>query len=152
MATQYHIPGENMEGNLTKRQFLRLSSVGGVAAAMGLITGRQAEADTLPPEHDLPPPEENVAELAQSLAAIGYIATLAFAIGAIIKFQQHKDNPTQSARLIAVVWALIDESTAASLAALGYSPQFVLDALQQAQDGDPSDLIGFFSDLKLLAG
>ncbi len=52
---------------------------------------------------------------------------------------------------MAAVWASIDESTAASLTALGYSPQFVLDAVQQAEDGDTSDLIDFFSDLKNLA-
>ena len=141
-----------MECNLTKRQFLRLSSISGMAAAMGLLTGTQAEASAVAPQHDLPPPEENLAELAASLATTSYIAALAFVIGAIIKFKQHKDNPTQSARLMATVWALIDESTAASLTALGYSPQFVLDAVQHAQDGDISDLIDFFSDLKLLAG
>jgi hypothetical protein len=140
-----------MEGNLTKRQFLRLSSVGGVATAMGLITGMQAEADTLPPEHDLPPPEEKLAELAQSLATVSYLAALAFVIAGIYKFWQNKINPTQSVRLLAAVWASIDASTAASLTALGYSPQFVLDAVQQAEDGDTSGLIDFFSDLKLLA-
>ena len=141
-----------MEGKLTKRQFLRLSSMAGVAAAMKLITGTQAEADTLPPEHDLPTPEENLAELANSLATVSYLVALAFVIAGIYKFWQNKLNPTQSARLIAAVWASIDDSTAASLAALGYSPQFVLDAVQQAEDGDTSGLIVFFNDLKLLAG
>jgi hypothetical protein len=53
--------------------------------------------------------------------------------------------------LIAAVWASIDDSTAAALTALGYSPQFVLDAVEQAENGDASDLIAFFSDLKVLA-
>ncbi len=142
-----------MKANLTKREFLRLSSIGGIATAVGLITGTQAEARTLPYETNLnlPSPEENLAELAQSLATISYLAALAFLIGGIYRFWQSKQNPTQSIRLIAAVWASIDDSTAASLAAMGYSPQFVLDAVQQAEDGDASDLFDFFSDLKGLA-
>lgn len=34
-------------------------------------------------------------ELAKLITAAAYIAGLGFAIGAILKFKQHKDNPTQ---------------------------------------------------------
>lgn len=96
-----------MNVNLTKREFLQLCPIGGFAAATGLLTGTEAEARSQPPEHDLPSPEENVAELAQSLATISYIAALAFVIGALVKIWRSKLNPTQSAQLIAAVWASI---------------------------------------------
>ena len=137
-----------MKTNCTKREFLQLSSVGGVAAVMGLLTGTKAEAKT--------PTGDNLAELAQLITAISYIGGFGFGVAAITKFKAHKDNPTQVPRdplgLISALWALIDAQTAASLAALGYSPQFVVDAVEQAKDGDTADLIAFFSDLKVLAG
>jgi Holliday junction resolvasome RuvABC DNA-binding subunit len=133
-----------MKTNLTKREFLQLSSVGGVAAAMGLLTGTKAEAKKLPPG-------DNLTELAQSITAISYMAGFGFLIAAIFKFKQHKDNPTQGQlALISAVWTSIDGPTATALTALGYSPQFLVDAVEHAKDGDTSDLIAFFNDLKLL--
>lgn len=37
----------------------------------------------------------NIAALAKLLTAGSYVAGMAFAIGAIVKFKAHKDNPTQ---------------------------------------------------------
>ena len=49
--------------------------------------------------HDLGAVAERVTttfgKLAQLITAVSYIAGLGFAIGAILKFKQHKDNPTQ---------------------------------------------------------
>ena len=38
----------------------------------------------------------NLGNLAQLITAGSYVAGLGFAVGAIVKFKQHKDNPTQS--------------------------------------------------------
>jgi hypothetical protein len=145
-----------MKVNFTKREFLQLSSVGGVAAAMGLLTRTKAEAKNPPPGDNLQCGgrlgDPDFVELAQSITAISYRAGFAFVIAAIFKFKQHKDNPTQSPLgLISAVWTWIDGPTAAELTALGYSPQFLLDAVEHAKDGDTSDLIAFFNDLKLVA-
>lgn len=37
----------------------------------------------------------NVANLARLVTAAAYVAGMAFAVGAIVKFKAHKDNPTQ---------------------------------------------------------
>src|SRR6478672_2742852 len=37
----------------------------------------------------------NVANIARLITAAAYVAGLAFAVGAIVKFKAHKDNPTQ---------------------------------------------------------
>lgn len=37
----------------------------------------------------------NVAALARLVTAASYVAGMAFAVGAIVKFKAHKDNPTQ---------------------------------------------------------
>lgn len=37
----------------------------------------------------------NVANLAKLVTAASYVAGMAFAVGAIVKFKAHKDNPTQ---------------------------------------------------------
>lgn len=138
-----------MKTSFTKREFLQLASVGGVAAGMGLLTGPIAEARKAPTVDDI------LAELAESITAISYIEGLAFVVAAIFKFKQQKDNPTQDHHdplgLISSVWALIDDSTAKSLNELGYSSQFLVDAVEQAKDGDTADLLRFFSDLDLLA-
>jgi hypothetical protein len=98
---------------------------------------------------DAAPPGENLADLAQSLTAISYLAGFAFVLAAIYKFKQHKDNPTLG--LISAVWASLDDTTAASLTASGYSPYYLVGAVEQAEDGDTSDLLAFFNDLELLS-
>lgn len=37
----------------------------------------------------------NVAAIAKLITAASYVAGMAFAVGAIVKFKAHKDNPTQ---------------------------------------------------------
>lgn len=37
----------------------------------------------------------NVANIARLVTAASYVAGMAFAVGAIVKFKAHKDNPTQ---------------------------------------------------------
>lgn len=37
----------------------------------------------------------NVANIAKLVTAASYVAGMAFAVGAIVKFKAHKDNPTQ---------------------------------------------------------
>jgi intracellular multiplication protein IcmD len=37
----------------------------------------------------------NVANVAKLITAASYVAGMAFAVGAIVKFKAHKDNPTQ---------------------------------------------------------
>lgn len=37
----------------------------------------------------------NVASIARLITAASYVAGMAFAVGAIVKFKAHKDNPTQ---------------------------------------------------------
>src|SRR4029078_11577460 len=37
----------------------------------------------------------NVTNLAKLVTAASYVAGMAFAVGAIVKFKAHKDNPTQ---------------------------------------------------------
>jgi intracellular multiplication protein IcmD len=37
----------------------------------------------------------NVASIAKLVTAASYVAGMAFAVGAIVKFKAHKDNPTQ---------------------------------------------------------
>lgn len=37
----------------------------------------------------------NVAGIARLITAASYVAGMAFAVGAIVKFKAHKDNPTQ---------------------------------------------------------
>jgi hypothetical protein len=137
-----------MKTNLTKREFLQLSSAGGVAAFLGLLAGTTAEAGK-------PPTVDILAELAESITAISYIGGLAFAVAAIFKFKQHTDNPAQAPHdplgFLSAVWALIDDSTVTSLTALGYSPQFLVDAVEDAKDGDTSRLLAFFDDLNGLA-
>jgi hypothetical protein len=39
--------------------------------------------------------EADPAQLAQLMAALSFVAGFGFIIGAIVKFKQHKDNPTQ---------------------------------------------------------
>ena len=138
-----------MKANLSKREFLQISTVGGVAAAMGLLTGTKAEAKK-------PPKEDALADLALSIAAVSYIGGLAFVVAGLIKFWQSKQNPTKNhddaLDLISAVWAFIDAPVAASLAVQGYSPYYLLDAVGQADDGDASALIAFFNELELLAG
>lgn len=38
---------------------------------------------------------DNVASIARLITAASYVAGMAFAVGAIVKFKAHKDNPTQ---------------------------------------------------------
>jgi hypothetical protein len=137
-----------MRSNITKREFLQIFSIGGVAAAMGLLTGTNAEARKLPPG-------ETLAQLAQAISSVSFIAGLGFVVAAIIKFEQQKNNPTQSPydplRLVSAVWASIDDSIAESLYAAGYSPNFILDAVVQANNGDATGLTEFFSEVERLA-
>src|SRR5512139_1332625 len=137
-----------MTTSLTKREFLQLSSAGGIAAVMGLLSGTSAEARQAPKVDDI------LAELTESIAAINPIEGLVFVIAAIFKFKQQKDNPTRDPHdplsLVSAVWALIDDPTRTSLTELGYSPQFLVDAVEQAKDADTADLLGFFDDLNLL--
>ena len=49
------------------------------------------------------------------------------------------------------MWASLDDTTAASLTASGYSPYYLVGAVEQAEDGDTSDLLAFFIDLELLS-
>ena len=136
-----------MNKELSKREFLHLSSVGGVAAFMGLLTATKAEAKTIPPGTIL-------GEIALALATISYLLGLGFMASAIFKFRAHKDNPNQNPNdlidVLDAVWASLDDETAMSLANLGYSPESFVEAVEQAADGDASDLIAFFEDLKLL--
>ena len=37
----------------------------------------------------------NIANIAKLITAASYVAGMAFAVGAIVKFKAHKDNPTQ---------------------------------------------------------
>lgn len=37
----------------------------------------------------------NIANIARLITAASYVAGMAFAVGAIVKFKAHKDNPTQ---------------------------------------------------------
>jgi hypothetical protein len=133
-----------MKTHLAKREFLRLSSIGGLAAAVGLVSLSEAEARKLPPG-------AGYEDLARLLTGISYLAGFALAIAAIYKFKQQKDNPTLSpkdaAGAIAAVWDSIDATTASWLTASGYSPASVLEAAQHAADGDTGDLVAFFEDL-----
>jgi hypothetical protein len=147
-----------MKDNLTKREFLELSAFAGVTAALWLLPGKKAEATK-------PQLVANLLGLAESLTAISYLAGFAFAVAAIIKFKQakdpygpsatQKDNPTQGSRtalaFITDVWVLLDSATATSLEELGYSPQFLVEAIELAKGGDASDLLAFFTDLETLA-
>ncbi|MBX3708601.1 MAG: type IV secretion protein IcmD [Gammaproteobacteria bacterium] len=38
---------------------------------------------------------QNIANIARLVTAASYVAGMAFAVGAIVKFKAHKDNPTQ---------------------------------------------------------
>ena len=38
---------------------------------------------------------DNLEEVAKLITAASYVAGMAFAVGAIVKFKAHKDNPTQ---------------------------------------------------------
>lgn len=38
---------------------------------------------------------DNLASVAQLITAASYVAGMAFAVGAVVKFKAHKDNPTQ---------------------------------------------------------
>ncbi|MHB1946483.1 MAG: type IV secretion protein IcmD [Gammaproteobacteria bacterium] len=39
--------------------------------------------------------QSNLANIAKLITAMAYVGGMAFAIGAIVKFKAHKDNPTQ---------------------------------------------------------
>jgi intracellular multiplication protein IcmD len=64
--------------------FLGLSIFAGAAAATGMTVGGMASSIT-----------ESFTSLTKLITAGSYLAGLAFSIGAILKFKQHKDNPTQ---------------------------------------------------------
>lgn len=55
-----------------------------LAAASGVGVGGVAQNVT-----------SNVANIARLVTAASYVAGMAFAVGAIVKFKAHKDNPTQ---------------------------------------------------------
>lgn len=133
-----------MKTNLAKREFIQLSSMGALAAAMGMLTPSEAAAR----KHS---PGANFEEVARSITAISYLAAFAFVIAGIYKFWQSKMNPTASPRhaleLVSVVWDSIDATTASWLTASGYSPEFVSDAALEAARGDAADLLRFFEGL-----
>lgn len=64
--------------------FLGLLMFAGAAAATGMTIGGMASSIT-----------GSFTSLAKLITAGSYLAGLAFSIGAILKFKQHKDNPTQ---------------------------------------------------------
>lgn len=64
--------------------FLGLLIFAGTAAATGMTVGGMASSIT-----------GSFTSLAKLITAGSYLAGLAFSIGAILKFKQHKDNPTQ---------------------------------------------------------
>lgn len=39
--------------------------------------------------------KNNLGQVAQLITAASYVAGMAFAVGAVVKFKAHKDNPTQ---------------------------------------------------------
>jgi len=134
-----------MRSEFSKREFLHLFAAGGVAAATGLLPAGNADARESVPV-------ETFTELAQLLVAVSYLAGFGFVIAGIFKFKQSKQNPSQiPLDLIFAVWAMLDDATASSLTASGYSPRFLLDAVEQAKAGEPCDLLAFFNDLKLLS-
>jgi intracellular multiplication protein IcmD len=55
-------------------------------AALAAISGVGSVASTV---------TSNVASIARLITAASYVAGMAFAVGAIVKFKAHKDNPTQ---------------------------------------------------------
>lgn len=79
-----------MDNNKKKnKSIVRLACLGllmfaGAAAATGLTVGGMASTIT-----------GSFTSLAKLITAGSYLAGLAFSIGAILKFKQHKDNPTQ---------------------------------------------------------
>lgn len=58
-------------------------AIGSAAFAVSGIGGVAAQVTT------------NIANIAKLVTAASYVAGMAFAVGAIVKFKAHKDNPTQ---------------------------------------------------------
>lgn len=65
---------------------LALALVAGVSIAYAQISGVGSVAAQV---------TKNIANLAKLVTAGSYVAGMAFAVGAIVKFKAHKDNPTQ---------------------------------------------------------
>lgn len=61
-------------------------AVGTAALAEGLSGGIGAVASNV---------TSNLSAVAKLITAASYVAGMAFAVGAIVKFKAHKDNPTQ---------------------------------------------------------
>ena len=78
--------GKKLNGKrgLTKLFGLGLFMFAGVAAASDLTLGGMASSIT-----------GSFESLTKLITAASYLAGLGFSIGAIMKFKQHKDNPTQ---------------------------------------------------------
>ena len=65
---------------------LALSCFGVGTAALAAVSGVGGVASTV---------TSNLANVARLITAAAYVAGMAFAVGAIVKFKAHKDNPTQ---------------------------------------------------------
>jgi intracellular multiplication protein IcmD len=65
---------------------LALSSLVVGTAALAAVSGVGSVATTI---------TGNLAAIAKLITAGSYVAGMAFAVGAIVKFKAHKDNPTQ---------------------------------------------------------
>lgn len=63
-----------------------LSVASVVLAASGTGTGIGAVAENV---------RSNLSAIARLITAASYVAGMAFAVGAVVKFKAHKDNPTQ---------------------------------------------------------
>lgn len=74
----------NSKRGLTKLVSVGLFMFAGVASASDLTLGGMASSIT-----------SSFESLTKLITAASYLAGLGFSIGAIMKFKQHKDNPTQ---------------------------------------------------------
>jgi intracellular multiplication protein IcmD len=68
------------------RAVLALASITGVTVALAAISGAGSVASQV---------TSNFAAIAKLITAASYVAGMAFAVGAIVKFKAHKENPTQ---------------------------------------------------------
>ncbi|MCH9756828.1 MAG: type IV secretion protein IcmD [Gammaproteobacteria bacterium] len=84
MKNKLHKKVFNGKRGVSKLVALGLVTFAGVASAADLTLGGMASSIT-----------SSFTSLTQLITAASYLAGLGFSIGAIMKFKQHKDNPTQ---------------------------------------------------------
>lgn len=84
---------------------------------------------------------ESFGNLAKLITAAAYIAGLGFAVGAVLKFKQHKDNPTQIPIGTPIALIFIAAALVFMPSILGVTGATLFGAGQKGESGGPKGII-----------